>query len=103
MIFKEERKIKQPCIWILLILACLTSIGLFGYGFYIQIVQKEKFVNYPMSDNELITVFILTLIFFILIFLLIGSAKLTTIINKNGIVLRFFPLHFKTRKITWIL
>ncbi len=54
-----------------------------------------------MSDNELIIVFISSVIFFILISLLIGSTTLKTSIDKNGIEYRFFPLHFKTQRINW--
>lgn len=101
MIFKEIQKFKQLWIWIILLTAGLICAGTFGYGFYIQIIQGQKFGNKPMSDNELIIVFISVIILFVLIFLLIGFAKLTTVIDKNGIEYRFFPLHFRTHRIEW--
>jgi hypothetical protein len=101
MIFKETQKFRQPWIWIILISLGLIVITIFGIGFYTQIIQGQKFGNNPMSDTELIIVSSASIVLIILICLLIGSAKLITVINKDRIEYRFFPLHFRNHKIEW--
>jgi hypothetical protein len=99
--FQEVQKIRQTWIWVVVIFSGLSAAGIFGYGFYIQIIMGQKFGNKPMSDIELIIVSLSSIIIVVLITLLLGSAKLTTIIDKDRIEYRFFPLHFKTHKIEW--
>jgi hypothetical protein len=72
MIFKETQKFKQPWIWITLIVTGLITTGVFGYGFYLQIITGQKFGNNPMSDNGLIITFLLVLILNTALFLFFG-------------------------------
>ena len=101
MIYKEIQKFKQPWIWFGLIISGQLIMGFFGLGFYKQIIQGQRFGNNPMSDSGLIISFILILLLFILITLFFGLAKLTTVIDKNGIKYRFFPFHLKFQSINW--
>lgn len=101
MVFTEKQKFNQPWIWIGLIIMGVTTIGMFGLAFYRQIIQGKKFGNNPMSDNALIIVFILITLMFFLLILLFVFAKLTTVIDKNGVAFRFFPFQFRFTKIAW--
>jgi len=101
MIYREDQKFNEPVIWIGLIVSGLVVIGIFGFGFYRQIIQGLPFGNNPMSDNGLIVSFGLVILLFLLVFLLFGFARLTTLINRAGIAYKFFPFHFKYQQISW--
>ncbi len=101
MIYKESQKFKEPAIWIGLIISGLVVIGIFGLGFYRQIIQGRQFGNNPMSDTGLIVTLTLVLILFLLMFLLFGFANLTTEIDRHRIAFRFFPFHYKFQQIGW--
>lgn len=101
MIFKETQKFKQLWLWIILIATGLITIGVFGYGIYLQIFLGQKFGNNPMNDTGLIITFVLVLILDIALFLIFGFSKLTTVIDKVGIEYRFFPFHSKSHVIYW--
>jgi hypothetical protein len=99
--FRETQKFKQVWIWITLIITGLIVFGTFGTGFYKQIIQGQKFGANPMSNTGITVGSILALIVFILMFLLFGFAKLTTVVNSKGITYRFFPFHIKYRTLLW--
>ena len=71
--------------------------SLFIVGFYKQIIQKETFGDFPMSDNKVI----IGLVGMVLLFILFWIFKLQTIIKNDGIYVRFFPVHIAYRKYTW--
>jgi len=99
--YRENQKFKEPAIWIGLTVSALVVIGIFGLGFYRQIIQGKPFGNNPMSDTGLIVTFVLVVFLFLLVFLLFGFAKLTTEIDKRRIAFRFFPFHLKFQQIGW--
>ena len=97
----ETQQFRQLWIWILVLVTGISSVGVFTYGFYEQIILGQTFGNKPMSDNVLIISFVLATIFFILLLLLFFHAKLTTMIDDSGISYRFFPFHLSFHKISW--
>ncbi len=100
-LFKEIQRFNQPWIWLVLTIPAILVVGLFGAGINQQIIHGKPFGNHPMSDNGLIFSSILALSVLILLFLLFGLAKLTTVIDKAGVHYKFFPFHFKFRQISW--
>jgi hypothetical protein len=92
-LFTEQQKFNQWWIWIVLIVLN----GIFTYGIYKQIFNKEQFGDNPTSDNGLFIgfggMFLLTVLFYTL--------KLQTIIKADGIYVRFFPFHIAYRKYNW--
>lgn len=89
--FKEEQKITQWWLWLILIPIGILPI----FGIYKQLILGEKFGDNPFSDFGLV-------IFAIFIFALIGLfliIKLKTSIDKNGIQMSFFP--FTKKKVGW--
>ncbi|NOR44767.1 MAG: hypothetical protein GQ534_04205 [Candidatus Delongbacteria bacterium] len=100
-IYTETQQFRQLWIWILVLVTGISSVGVFTYGFYEQIILGQTFGNKPMSDNALIISFVLATIFFILLLFLFFHAKLTTMIADSGISYKFFPFHLSFHKITW--
>ena len=99
--FKEDQKFNQAGLWIGLVFSGVLVIGIFGLGFYKQIIQHQQFGNNPMSDNGLIISFILVILLFLLVSLMFGFARLTTMVSKSGIAFKFIPFHLNYRKISW--
>ncbi len=99
--YTETQQFRQIWVWLLLVITGLSSVGVFAYGFYEQIILGNTFGDKPMSDNVLTISFVLATIFFILLLLLFIHAKLTTMIDDSGISYKFFPFHLKFHKITW--
>lgn len=91
-IFEEKQYFRQIWLWIMV----LAVNGVFLYGLFRQLVQKQEFGNKPMSDLALImlNLFNLTLTCFLLF------VRLETKITEEGVYYRYYPLqHF--RKIIW--
>jgi hypothetical protein len=101
--FREEQKFNQPWLIIILILSGMVTIGVFGVGFYRQILLGKPYGNQPMNNEALIISFIAVIIFFISIFVLFNVCKLVVNIDRFGIEFRFIPFQRKTRKIEWKL
>lgn len=80
--FIETQKVKQA--WVIVLMLSLTIFSILN------------FVKMPLSFASIAP---LTIIF--LGNLLLISLKLTTLINKEGIYIQLFPLHFKTLYVNW--
>jgi len=101
MTFKETQKYNQPWIWIILIVVGVLEIGIFGYGFFKQVINGQQFGEKPMSDTMLTITFLFMTTLCLTLFILFHFAKLTTTIDRNTIEYRFSPFHFGTHKIFW--
>ncbi|MCX6267561.1 MAG: hypothetical protein NTW16_09425 [Bacteroidetes bacterium] len=101
MVYKEIQKFRQPWIWILLTTSGLFISVMFGVGINKQVMHGQKFGNHPLSDPGLIVMFVSVMLLFVLIALMFGFAKLTTLIDDKGIAWRFFPFQFKFRRVDW--
>jgi len=99
--FKETQKFRQPWIWIIVIIAGLTPVLLFGSGIYHQLIKHQPYGNHPMNDNGLILSFTLVTLLFLLLISLFMALRLLTTIDDKGISYRFFPFHFKYYHINW--
>lgn len=92
-LFTETQKFKQWWLWIILI-----GIDVFIlYGVIKQVINGQQFGNKPASNTELLIISGITLLITIL-FLII---RLDTQIKKDGVYIKFFPLHLKFRQFTW--
>lgn len=90
-VFKEEQKITQWWLWLLLI-----ALGLFIIvGLYKQLMLGEPYGSKPMSDLGLI-IFAILMFGFIAMFYLI---TLKTVIDENEIHIHFFP--FFKKHLSW--
>lgn len=88
-IFKEEQRFNQPWVIILILASGILPIGIVLFAY----LQGED----QVSLNEVFVVSLITILVFGLFFLF----KLTTRIDETGIQYRFFPFHFKFKKISW--
>jgi hypothetical protein len=99
--FEETQKFRQPWLWVLLIVIGFMTVGIFGMGICVQVVRGHTLGNHPMNNTGLIITFLLISAFMSAILLLFWFAKLTTVIDKRGIIYRFFPFHSKDHRIDW--
>lgn len=89
--FKEEQRLTQWWLWLLLIMMGLLP----AFGIYKQLLLGEPFGDKPMSNTGLIIFAIIT---FLLIAML-GLLRLKTEINQNEIRMSFFP--FAKKQVNW--
>ncbi|MDI1232686.1 MAG: hypothetical protein PSX81_00235 [bacterium] len=99
--YKEIQKFKQAWIWVILSLAGLFTLGIFGYEIYEQIILKKKMSSNPTSDTELVVIFLFVFAFFLFLIALFAFARLSTILDKSGIQFRFFPFHIRYKQYRW--
>jgi len=92
-IFKEQQRFRQWWLWLII----LGIDGLLIYGFVQQVIIGKAFGEKPMSDIGLSLAVLLSLA--LSIFSL--SIRLETLITREGISVRFFPLHFKFKVYAW--
>lgn len=92
-LFTERQKFKQWGLWLIL----LSINGLFLYGIYKQVIGGQSFGNRPMSNSGLLITTGLT----ILLTVLFINFRLDTMIKKDGIYVRFFPIHLKFKYYSW--
>ncbi len=98
-VYRERQRFRQLWLWILLLVVAVTTIGIFGYGIYRQLILGKSFGNNPMSDTGLIVTTVLMVLLNIALFGLFIFGNLTTTIDRSGISYRFFPFHRKYRHI----
>lgn len=92
-LFTEKQKFNQWWVWLIL----LAINGLFLYGVFRQVVGGQQFGTNPMSNTGLLIATGLTIALTILLL----NFRLDTIIKKDGIYVRFFPLHLKFKHYNW--
>lgn len=92
-LFTERQKFKQWWLWLIL----LGINGLFLFGVFKQVVGGQQFGDKPMSNAGLLIVTGFTIILTILFV----NFRLDTTIKKDGIYVRFFPFHLKTKHYPW--
>jgi len=98
-LYHERQSFRQLWLWILLLFVAVTTIGIFGFGIYRQLIEGRSFGNNPMSDTGLIVTTALMVLLNIALFGLFIFGNLTTTIDRKGISYRFFPFQRKFRHI----
>lgn len=91
--FSETQRFSQWWIWLIL----LAINGVFLTGIGVQIFGGKPFGDKPMSDSGLI---IMTLLMLGITFLIM-SFRLQTLVDNQGISVRFFPFHIKFKFYAW--
>ena len=90
--FHEDQQFRQTWVWFIL----LPITALVWYITLMQLIFNTPVGNNPASDSEAL---ILLLLFGILFPIFFHKLKLTTEVRKNGLYIRFSPLHLKFKKI----
>jgi hypothetical protein len=95
--FKEEQKFDQWWLRVIFILTWISTVGIFGWGVFQQLILKKPWGDNPTSD----TVLVLTAIFIFLLMTgvtwLIFSMRLITEVTENGFRYRFPPVINKVK------
>jgi hypothetical protein len=99
-IFHEKQYLRQPWIIGIVLFTAAIILLVFGYGFYIQIIQGIPFGNKPMPDFEMIISFLMAIIFAGLMSFMLLASNLETIVRNEGLYFRYFPFINKFKKIT---
>ncbi len=91
-IFREVQKMNQLWVWIVVAIPVVIT----WYGAYQQLLLRKPFGNNPAPDWIMILLFI---VFGVLFPVFFRSIKLVTEVRKDGLYVRFYPLHFSFKSI----
>ena len=94
--FREVQGFRQWWLWTLLLVSALGTVGLFGYGIYVQLIEGTPWGDRPMSDGGLLATGIGTAVLVVGLAGFILSARLITEVRSDGLYIRFFPLSVET-------
>ena len=86
---------RQWWLWLLLLATAVGTIGVFGYGIYVQVIQGTPWGENPMSDGGLIITAVATTLLTVGMAALLLSARLITEVRSDGLHIRFFPMRSK--------
>lgn len=92
-LFSETQRFRQWWLWILL----LGSNVFTFYGIYKQVINGHVFGEKPASNTELLIIAFITL----LVTILFLAIRLDIQIKRDGVYVKFFPLHLKFRHYSW--
>ena len=92
-LFSETQKFRQWWLWILL----MGWDVIIFYGVYKQVITGRTFGDKPSSNTELLIIATISL----LVTILFLAIRLDTQIKKDGVYVKFFPLHVKFRHYPW--
>lgn len=90
-LYQERDGFRGTFVWYTMMAVTLFMLWTFGRGFYQQIMLGEPWGNNPMSDSTLIVVFISTVVFIVIIFIIVDIHKLEIQVDEGGIRYKFFP------------
>ena len=104
LLFHEEQTFSQSKWWRALFLPAigatiLGTVGIFAWGIVQQLVLGKPWGDRPMSDSALLITGIGMTLFCLAMGWLLFSLKLSTEVRREGLYLRFAPLHRSFRKI----
>jgi len=98
-LFREDQQFRQPILWILLLCGSAFGIGTIAWMISRQVVQGIPFGEDAMSNDQMVALGAMITGLNVLILWLVFTLKLQTEVTRDGLFLRFKPLHRKTRKI----
>jgi hypothetical protein len=90
--FHEQQQFRQPWVWLLLLTITVCVCGIFAHGIYTQLYLGQAWGDRPMSDTALVVSASLSTLITAGLALLFYKLKLVTIVDPEGIHIRFFPL-----------
>ncbi|MFD3000098.1 DUF6141 family protein [Pontibacter toksunensis] len=91
-LFRERQRFTQFWLWVVV----LVVASIFWAGFVSQIVLDGGFANNPISDVQVIVLFIVMGIGFPVFFY---SMRLTTLVQPGELQVRFWPFHLSPKRI----
>ncbi len=90
-LFKEEQRMKQKWLWILIIVISFFLLFVIVYSLYKQLYMGEPFGNNPVSNGWLLIISLILLIFAAGLPLLFYFSKLVTTVSDQELTIKFFP------------
>lgn len=90
-LFREEQPVRQTYIPLLMIPAWLLSTGLFGWGFYEQLVLGKPWGDNPMSDTGLLITGIAVIAGLGTLITVLFTGNLITEVRDDGFYYSFSP------------
>ena len=94
--FHEQQQFRQPWVWLLLLIITIGLSGMFTHGIYTQLYLGQAWGDRPMSDTALVVSATLSTLITAGLALLFYKLKLVTLVDPEGIHIRFFPLSNRT-------
>lgn len=99
LLFREEQPVGQTIIPLFLIMIWLFVTGMFGWGFYEQLVLSQPWGDNPTSDTTLIITGITVIVGLGVMVMLLIRNSLITEVHTDGFYYRFPPFVNKMRRI----
>ena len=94
-LYHEEQCFRQPWLWVLLLVLATCVAGIVVHGFYTQLYLNQPWGNRPMSDTALMISGSVSMVITFGLSLLFYRLKLITVVDNEGVHIRFFPLGVK--------
>ena len=97
--FVEVQYSRQPWLWAVVLLSVCTTAAIFGYLIIEQVVFGRPVGNHPMSNQGLLAVSLLVLLFDAGLLALFLGANLRTEVRDDGLYIRYRPFHFSFHRV----
>jgi hypothetical protein len=81
--YREVQGFQQWWLWALMLITAAGTIGLFGYGIYVQVIQGTPWGDNPMSDTGLVVTGAVTTVLMVGLAALVLSARLITEVRSD--------------------
>ncbi|HOK09111.1 MAG TPA: DUF6141 family protein [Candidatus Hydrogenedens sp.] len=101
LLYKEVQKFTQWWLWLIIGGAVLFQIVVIGNAIVTQLIFGQPWGDKPMSDVGLIFFVLWVTFVFSFVIALFLVLRLETCVYLDGIYIRYFPFHYKYRKISW--
>jgi len=98
-LFREVQRFRQLWLWLAMGVISVVPLGLYGYGIFQQLVRGVPFGDMPTSNAVLLITGLLCMVGCGGVLVLFMTMKLITEVRSDGLYVRFYPLHFRFRKI----
>lgn len=96
--FREEQRFTQYWLWVLLVLVITAVLLPIFAALYAELIEGRSFGENPSSTATLLIMFFMVAGLSSGILVLFWRTKLVTVVNKDGISLRFPPFFSRERK-----
>ena len=97
--FKEEQQFKQPWVWLILVPAFVSVLGVLAFAFDKQLIEGEQLGDKLMSDTGLLVFGIFIILLMSGLTFLFYKMKLIVEIRADGIYYLYPPMIRKFRNI----
>jgi len=97
--FAEAQYFRQWWLWLGLVGATVLTMGLFGYGGFVQLILGRPWGDRPMSDTGLLVTALLVSLVDVALVALFVAGHLRTEARADGLYIRFFPFHLSFHRL----